>query len=72
MKACDVLLMSRGGLLLHAFMIPPRKTGTYVTSTSLKTDDVWEQDTDAYQRIKKLPIASILNEGKKEWMIRIL
>ena len=54
-NASDILLISIGGLLLHVFMIPPRKTGTYVSSTSLNTVDVLIQDTGAYQRMEEGP-----------------
>ena len=54
-NASDILLISIGGRLLHAFMIPPRKTGTYLTSTSLNTVDVLVQDTAGYQHMEEGP-----------------
>lgn len=40
-KNFDVLLMLIGGVFPQAFMMPPRKTGPYVTSQFLKIGEVY-------------------------------
>lgn len=40
------LLILMGGVLPHAFMMPPRKTGTYSTSHFAKTGEYWHDGLD--------------------------
>ena len=42
----DRLLILMGGVLPHAFMMPPSKTGTYSTSQLAKTGECWHGESD--------------------------
>ena len=51
-----------GAVFPHAFIMPPRKTGTYVTSTSVNTGEVWGKFLSATIGQREHPIL-LNNDG---------